>query len=115
MLSPLQTATLQSAILNITSSVLAQLLTAYRTSTIGASSTALNPLGLHYAPILQFFILSLLLTPPNFKWQQFLERKFPAYPRYNGKQKIKVDDEDGQVTVRKVLLSRPNSQSDVLP
>ena len=108
MLSPLQTATLQSAILNITSSVLAQLLTAYRTSTVGASSTALNPLGLHFAPIFQFFILSLLLTPPNFKWQQFLERKFPAYPSHNGKQKIKVDDEDGQVTLRKGHVEQEN-------
>ena len=115
MLSPLQTATLQSAILNITSSVLAQLLTAYRTSTVGASSTALNPLGLKFTPILQFFILSLLLTPPNFKWQQFLERKFPARPGYNGKQKIKVDDEDGQVIFDDLMVNRPTPKSDVLP
>lgn len=90
--SPIQTATLQSAILNITSSILAQLLTAYRESTLGASSTALNPLGLDFVPILQFLILSLVLTPPNFKWQQFLERTFPGYPAKAGKQKLKVDD-----------------------
>lgn len=28
---------------------------------------------------LRFIVLAILTTPPNFKWQQFLERSFPAY------------------------------------
>lgn len=38
----------------------------------------------------------MLLTPPNFKWQEFLEETFPGYPIQKDKQKLKVD-EDGKV------------------
>ena len=30
-------------------------------------------------PILQFMVFSIISCPPNFKWQQFLEHKFPGY------------------------------------
>ena len=92
MTSPLQTATLQAAVLNITSSIIAQLLTAYRGSSFGTSSSALNPLGLDFVAILQYLTSTLLLTPPNFKWQEYLEGTFPGYPMQKGKQKMKVDD-----------------------
>ena len=94
--SHLQTATIQAAILNIISSVLAQLLTLYRSSKLGASSTALNPLGLDFIAILQYLITCLIMTPPNFLWQEYLEKGFPGYPVQKGKQKMKVD-EDGHV------------------
>lgn len=29
----------------------------------------------------RFVVLSILTTPPNYKWQQYLERTFPAYQR----------------------------------
>ena len=96
MSSPLQTATLQAALLNITSSIIAQLLLAYRGSSFGTSSSVLNPLGLDFIAILQYLASTLLLTPPNFKWQEYLEAAFPGYPEQKGKQKIKLDD-DGKV------------------
>jgi len=94
--SHLQTATIQAAVLNITSSILAQLLTLYRSSTLGARSTAFNPLGLDFVAILQYLITCLIMTPPNFLWQEYLEKTFPGYPVQKGKQKMKVD-EDGHV------------------
>ena len=94
--SHLQTATIQAAVLNISSSVLAQLLTAYRNPGPGASSSSLNPLGLDFVAILQYLISNLILTPPNFLWQEYLEKTFPGYPVQKGKQKMKVD-EDGNV------------------
>ncbi len=115
--SHLQTATIQAAILNITSSILAQLLTFYRSSTLGAKSSALNPLGLDFVAVLQYLITCLILTPPNFLWQEYLEKTFPGYPIQKGKQKMKVD-EDGNVrvaaiseTVRWLTLGRGYSKS----
>ena len=92
MSTPLQVATLQAAVLSATSSVIAQLLTSYRDSTFLSSSSTLNPLGLDFKLVIQFFLFTLLNTPPNFLWQQFLEKKFPGYPAQKGKQKVKVDD-----------------------
>ena len=95
--SALQTATVQSATLNITSGILAQLLTSYRKSALLHNASLLNPLGLDFVPILQILIFSLLSTPLNFQWQAYLERRFPGYPADKGKQKLKVDD-DGKVS-----------------
>ena len=91
----LRKATLQSCILSATSTIIAQLLRAYRSSS-KPLSTGYNPLGLQWAPILQFLFIALLTTPPNFLWQQFLEARFPGYPASKDKQKLKVDD-DGKV------------------
>lgn len=91
--SSLQNATIQAAILNITGSILAQLLKSYRHSTPASASSTFNPLGLEFIPILQFLIFALVSTPPNYMYQEFLERRFPGYP---GKQKLKVD-ENGKV------------------
>ena len=94
-------ATIQAAVLSTTSAILAQLLTSYRDSTLLASSSTLNPLGLDYIPILQFLVFTLLNTPPNFLWQEFLEKKFPGYPTEQGKQKLKIDD-GGKVSFQSV-------------
>ena len=91
--SHLQKATIQAAILNVTSSVLAQVFKSYGKSGPGAvTASTLNPLGLDIVPIIQFLIFCLLSTPPNFLFQQFLESRFPAYPTQKGKQKLKIDD-----------------------
>ncbi|MCJ1314999.1 hypothetical protein MMC15_000313 [Xylographa vitiligo] len=103
MSSPLQTATLQAALLNITSSIIAQLLLAYRGSSFGTSSSVLNPLGLDFIAILQYLASTLLLTPPNFKWQEYLEAAFPGYPEQKGKQKIKLDNDGKGVVVEQKL------------
>ena len=97
--SALEAATIQSALLNITSSILAQLLTSYRKAKPLHAKSLLNPLGLDFLPIAQILIFSLLSTPPNFLWQAYLERRFPGYPVDKGKQKLKVDD-DGKVSHR---------------
>lgn len=59
--SPLVTATLQAAILNLFSCAFATVV----------SSKA--------PPIIPLFIFTLISTPPNFLWQQYLERLFPGY------------------------------------
>ena len=94
--SAIETVTIQAAILNLISSVLAQLLTLYRKSTFASEPTLLNPLGLDFIPILRFLVFCIATTPPNFLWQEYLERRFPAYPVQDPRQKVKVDD-DGKV------------------
>lgn len=91
--SKLQQATIQSAILNVSSSLIAQLLKAYRSSGSSASASAYNPLGLEFIPILQFLITCLVMTPPNFIFQQHLERRFPGNPGSRNIPKIKIEDE----------------------
>ena len=93
-ISQIQKVTLQASILNVVSTILAQLLQAYRKNPLPASSSSLNPLGLRFLPILQFLFCSLATTPPNFLWQEYLERQLPGYPA--DEQKVKVDD-DGKV------------------
>lgn len=39
-----------------------------------------RPFALDFAQLLRFIVLTLLTAPPNFHWQQFLERSFPGYP-----------------------------------
>ncbi|MCJ1364535.1 hypothetical protein MMC16_003646 [Acarospora aff. strigata] len=67
--SALVTATIQAAVLNATSNVLAQAISAYRKDA---------PLSLNLLPILHFVIFTLLNCPPNFLWQEYLEQRFPG-------------------------------------
>ncbi|KAL9122348.1 MAG: hypothetical protein Q9187_001101 [Circinaria calcarea] len=101
--SHLQTATIQAAVLNVTSSILAQLMTSYRKRHFASSASAVNPLSLQLTPIIQFLIFCLLSTPPNFLWQEYLEREFPGYPVQQGKPKFKLDDEGKSIAVEKRL------------
>jgi len=94
--SHIRKATGQAAVLNVTSSVLAQLLKAYRSSQLPGNPSIINPLGLDLISIFQFLVFCLLSTPPNVLWQEFLERRFPGYGS-QGNQKLKVDD-DGKVS-----------------
>ncbi|KAJ9157229.1 hypothetical protein NKR23_g9 [Pleurostoma richardsiae] len=64
--------TLQATGLSTVSNVLAQLLEAHR---------AQRPFSLDAAQLFRFVVLCLLTTPPNYLWQQQLERTFPAYPK----------------------------------
>ncbi|KAK6829505.1 hypothetical protein PG990_012248 [Apiospora arundinis] len=65
-------ATLAAAALSSTSNVLAQFLEAYQGQ---------KPFAFDHLQFLRFVILTLLTCPPNYVWQQFLERSFPAYER----------------------------------
>lgn len=68
----LVSATLQGCVLACVSNILAQTLTHYR------SPTSI-PFAISPTPILHFLILTVLNTPPNFLWQEYLERSFPGY------------------------------------
>ncbi|KAH6628330.1 hypothetical protein F5144DRAFT_515590 [Chaetomium tenue] len=70
MAPPIVTATLQTAVISAISNVLAQAITAHQNNT---------PLTIDYIPVFQYALFSLLSTPPNFLWQDFLESTFPAY------------------------------------
>lgn len=63
-------ATLAATALASTSNVLAQFLLAYRKQ---------EPFAFDPAGFLRFVIVTLLTAPPNYMWQQLLERTFPAY------------------------------------
>ena len=82
MISPLITATAQSIALTLCSLLIAQYLT---------SSPPVN--------IPALLLYTLLSTPPNYLWQQYIENKFPGYKL----KKIDVDDGGKGVEVEKSL------------
>jgi hypothetical protein len=65
-------ATLASAALSSVSNILAQIFEAYRDE---------RPFAFDVAMFLRFVALAFLTSPPNYMWQQLLERSFPAYAR----------------------------------
>lgn len=67
----MMTATLQATGLSTASNISAQLILAYQ---------AKRPFTLDIIQLLRFIALSFMTSPPNYQWQQFLERTFPAYP-----------------------------------
>lgn len=69
-LPPIVVATIQSSVIAGIANVLAQLLAARRDNV---------PFVLDLVPVFQFVLFSVVSTPPNFKWQEFLEVSFPAY------------------------------------
>ncbi|KAF4971871.1 hypothetical protein FZEAL_9728 [Fusarium zealandicum] len=72
MSSPIVSATLQAAGLSTASNIFAQLIEARQDH------------------LLRFVALTLMTAPPNYHWQQFLERTFPAYP--SGRQNERIGD-----------------------
>lgn len=70
--SPMIKATLAATALASISNVLAQFLEAYRDK---------EPFVFDLAKFLRFLIVTLMTAPPNYMWQQLLERTFPAYER----------------------------------
>ncbi|KZZ99131.1 Mpv17/PMP22 [Moelleriella libera RCEF 2490] len=67
--SPIVSATLQAAVLGAASNILAQVIEAYRKK---------SAIEVNWIPVFQFLIFSVISTPPNFLWQDFLESTFPA-------------------------------------
>lgn len=72
LLSPMAKATLASAALSSVSNILAQILEAYRDG---------RPFIFDAAMFLRFVTCTLVTAPPNYMWQGYLERTFPAYER----------------------------------
>ncbi|KAG6136516.1 hypothetical protein E4U12_001170 [Claviceps purpurea] len=70
--NPIFSATLQAALLGAISNILAQLIQLYRNQTT---------LEVDWIPVFQFLIFSIISTPPNFIWQDYLESTFPARNR----------------------------------
>ncbi|KAG6094608.1 hypothetical protein E4U30_003218 [Claviceps sp. LM220 group G6] len=67
--NPIFSATLQAALLGAISNILAQSIQSYRNQTT---------LEVDWIPVFQFLIFSIISTPPNFIWQDYLESTFPA-------------------------------------
>ncbi|KAI0180781.1 hypothetical protein GGR52DRAFT_5184 [Hypoxylon sp. FL1284] len=70
--SQMTKATLAAAGLSSASNILAQFLEAYRDS---------RPFAFDFAIFIRFVAVTLITAPPNYMWQQLLERTFPAYER----------------------------------
>ncbi|KAI0166640.1 hypothetical protein GGR57DRAFT_447388 [Xylariaceae sp. FL1272] len=70
--SPMFKATLAAAALSGASNILAQFLEAYRDQ---------RPFSFDIAMFLRFVTFTFIAAPPNYLWQQLLERTFPAYER----------------------------------
>ncbi len=75
-------ATLAAAALSSASNILAQFLEAYRDGL---------PFAFDIVNFLRFVTVTFITAPPNYMWQQFLERSFPAYER-----KLPVKDVEKQ-------------------
>lgn len=94
--SPLIKATLAACVLSSTSNLLSQILQSYRDD---------KPFAFDGAHFFRFVMLTLLTTPPNYKWQVWLEANFPAYepsgtgPRDLENQIHKEKDDDEKVDV----------------
>ena len=69
MSSAVVNSTIQAASLAGLSNLLAQMIQAYRSD---------KPFSLDYVTLLQFVAFSLIATPPNVLWQEYLEEKFPG-------------------------------------
>lgn len=85
MVLPMITATLQSTVLTLCSLFIAQYLTSAPPPNIPA-----------------LLLYTLLSTPPNYLWQQYIESKFPGYTL----KKLDVDDGGKGVEVEKTLNMR---------
>ncbi|KAH6604138.1 hypothetical protein Trco_007584 [Trichoderma cornu-damae] len=67
---PIIQATLQSSFLAALSNILAQAIAAHRNN---------EAVTIDWVPVFQFVVFTVVSTPPNFLWQDFLESAFPAY------------------------------------
>ncbi|KAI5464909.1 hypothetical protein BGZ63DRAFT_378978 [Mariannaea sp. PMI_226] len=79
MSSPIVSSTLQAAALSTASNLFAQFYQAHQEK---------RPPTLDILQLLRFVTLALLTAPPNYQWQQYLERTFPAYPIVRPKERI---------------------------
>ncbi|RAH59214.1 hypothetical protein BO85DRAFT_265384 [Aspergillus piperis CBS 112811] len=73
MVSPLTTTFIQSTILNAIANILAQIIDHHRKSKL----TTFTP---NLPALLQFITYGIIIVPPNFIWQRYLERRYPGFP-----------------------------------
>ncbi|KAF2753490.1 hypothetical protein EJ05DRAFT_480492 [Pseudovirgaria hyperparasitica] len=96
--------TAQASALAALSNILAQIITAYRTN---------SHFQLDWTPILRFVIFSILSTPPNVLWQEFLESKFPSM-RPKDDPGAKKREEDTPTAMKKKELDPGNTATKFL-
>ncbi|KAH7342647.1 hypothetical protein BKA65DRAFT_295178 [Rhexocercosporidium sp. MPI-PUGE-AT-0058] len=101
MSGPLITATTQAVFLGSVSNVLAQAFSAYKSQ---------KTFSLDIADVLRFAIVGAVTTPPNFTWQNFLEKKFPS-KKALVQQNSKKSDQVENIEVR---LSKTNTFAKLL-
>ncbi|KAL2001941.1 hypothetical protein VTN02DRAFT_957 [Thermoascus thermophilus] len=70
-LSPLTTTFIQSTVLNAIANVLAQLIDQRKHD---------KPFTLNVVALIQFVLYGILIVPPNFSWQKFIEARYPGFP-----------------------------------
>jgi hypothetical protein len=82
--APIVTATCQAAVLSTASNLLAQMVEARQEG---------RPFAFDFTRLLRFVAFTFISTPPNFMWQQLLEKTFPAYlPATSAHQRKHEDD-----------------------
>ena len=99
--SPLVITTFQAILINSVANIIAQIIEAHEVTRIDIDTKthASVPSNFTLDPIrvLYFAIWTFISVPPNFRWQQFLERRFPAY--YPEEKIVKTEaDEEGIVS-----------------
>src|ERR1700761_2810171 len=95
--SKLLRVTLEGAGMSAVSNTLAQSFNVYK-----EGFSAVDPVA-----FVHFIILAIITTPPNYKWQSWLEETFPTRPERAGKKK---DDEKKRVQKEEpALLSITNT------
>ena len=94
---PIASATTQAVVLNALSNAFAQGWTAYRTSSLSS---------IDIATFFHFLINSILVTPPNYLWQKFLEDTFPTHDEGQVETVKKSDtkSEKGQLSVKNTII-----------
>lgn len=129
--SPIVEATLQAAGLSTASNICAQYIDAYRHEVRARTGPfrvrarpghcptnprAQRPFAFDQYQLVRFLLLTLLTTPPNFVWQQFLEKRFPAYvasvyKRSDEVTELEKAEEGGRTTPRPDAAQQPPLQS----
>ncbi|KAL9092831.1 MAG: hypothetical protein Q9165_004249 [Trypethelium subeluteriae] len=107
---PIVNATLQAVVFSATSNIIAQALTAYQKD---------KPFALDTVALTQFVLFSILSTPPNFLWQEWLEDTFPGHtasapstkPKQEPKEMTRVFTTSSGEVIERKILSRPPSPS----
>ncbi|KAH7182496.1 uncharacterized protein B0J16DRAFT_148872 [Fusarium flagelliforme] len=81
--SPIVTATIQAAGLSTASNILAQIIEARQQN---------RPVTFDIIQLLRFITLTVMTAPPNYHWQAYLEKTFPAYPAPKGPNLGRLND-----------------------
>ncbi len=91
--------TLDGAVMSATSNALAQGLKAYH-----EGWSAVDPVA-----FVHFIVLAIITTPPNYKWQSWLEETFPTHPKRAGPEKAGKKEDDFLAKDEKTPLSVTNT------